>query len=253
MKQTTNGCLTILGFLASLTTLTPVDVTAATLSPGRLTTSADLAFARYISSMQERDPFRDSGPVAVEIDASLPGLYKETRFLAVREIGDSERNEYHVLQIEGDPIVAQEVIARYLLIEEQLDELPFSSVAITPANYRFRYKGEVGTGSALAYVYEVSPKRRRDGLIEGEVWIDSETGAAVLQSGRLVASPRSFNGKIEFVREIDLHDGIPVVRVTHMNIGKTQAGRGELKITEMPLKAGPETQTDPQPAALTHQ
>jgi hypothetical protein len=43
-----------------------------------------VAFARYIASIHERNPFTESGPVAVEIQASLPGLYKESRVLAIR-------------------------------------------------------------------------------------------------------------------------------------------------------------------------
>jgi hypothetical protein len=207
--------------------------------------SAGLAFARYVASLQVRDPFTESGPVAVDIEASLPGLYKETRFLAIRETGESERGEYRVLGIEGDPIVAQEVIARYLLVEAQLSDLPPSSVAITPENYKFQYKGEIGTGSALAYVYSITPKKRRDGLIQGQLWIDSETGTAILQSGRLVKSPSQLSGKIEVVRSTQLLDGNPRIRSTHVTI-ETRAGRGELTITEIPLSAllqerGPES------------
>jgi len=94
-----------------------------------------VAFARYIASIHERNPFTESGPVAVEIQASLPGLYKESRVLAIRQTGESERSEYRVLQIEGDATVVQEVIARYFQVEEQLEDLPVSSVTITPANY----------------------------------------------------------------------------------------------------------------------
>jgi hypothetical protein len=207
--------------------------------------SAGLAFARYVASVHERDPFTEAGPVAVKIEASLPGLYKETRFLAIRETGESERSVYRVLGIEGDAIVAQEVLARYLLVEEQLESLPLSSVAITPENYKFQYKGEIGTGSALAYVYTISPKKKRDGLIQGQLWIDSETGAAILQEGRLVKSPSQLPGKIEVVRSTQLLDGSPQVRSTHLTI-ETRAGRGELTIIEVPLSAlrperGPES------------
>ena len=207
--------------------------------------SAGLAFARYIASVQQRDPFTESGPVAVEIEASLPGLYKETRFLAIRETGESERSEYQVLDIEGDAIVAQEVIARYLTAEAQLSDLPASSVAITPENYKFKYKGEIGTGSALAYVYWITPKKKRDGLLQGQLWINSETGAAILQAGQLVKSPSRLPGKIEVVRSTQLLDGNPKVRSTHVTI-ETRAGRGDLTITEIPLSAllqerGPES------------
>src|SRR5579862_6947306 len=61
-----------------------------------------LAFGKYLASLQERNPFTESGPVGVEIEASLPGLAKEGRMLAVRQTGASERTEYNVIQFDGD-------------------------------------------------------------------------------------------------------------------------------------------------------
>lgn len=226
----------VVGLLGLLALLIPINAPSETSAMVRPASSAGLAFARYIASVQERDPFTESGPVGVEIEASLPGLYKETRLVAIRETGESERSEYRVLNIEGDAIVAQEVITRYLLAEAQLEDLPPSSVAITPENYKFQYKGEIGTGSALAYVYRISPKKRRDGLLQGQLWIDSETGAAILQTGRLVKSPSGLPGKIEVVRNTQLLDGNLRIRSTHVTI-ETRAGRGELTITEIPLSA----------------
>jgi hypothetical protein len=211
------------------------------------TSSAGLAFARYIASIQERNPFTDSGPVGVEIEASLPSLYKETRLVAIRDMDKSERSEYRVLQIEGDAIVAQEVVARYLALQELLENLPVSSVEITPANYKFQYKGEIGTGGALAYVYKITPKKKRDGLIQGQLWIDSVTGAAILQSGRFVKTPSPFLGKVEVVRDTAIRDGSPRVRITHMTIETPRVGHGELMITEIPLtsiKEEPGTKTE---------
>ena len=78
---------------------------------------------------------------------------------AIRQTGESERSEYRVLQIKGDATVTQEVIARYLALQEQSEDLPLSSVAITPANYTFRYMGEVGTGDTSAYVFRINPRK----------------------------------------------------------------------------------------------
>jgi hypothetical protein len=213
---------------------------AASLTVPAPASSAGLAFARYIASIQERDLFTESGYVGVQIEASLPGLYKQALVWAVRTSGESERSEYRVLAAEGDPIVAQEVIARYFLMQEQLEGLPLSSVIVTPANYKFRYKGEVGTGSALAYVYEITPRKKRDGLIQGQLWIDSATGTAVVQTGRFVKTPLQMPGKIEMVRNTELAEGNRPVRVTHVTIETPNAGRGELNISETPLAVGKE-------------
>jgi hypothetical protein len=242
MEQTIISSRKVIGLMGLIAILIPINARAESVSTVGPTSSAGLAFARYIASIQERNPFTDSGPVGVEIEASLPSLYKETRLVAIRDMGKSERSEYRVLRIEGDAIVAQEVIARYLALQELLEDLPVSSVEITPANYKFKYKGEIGTGGALAYVYEITPKKKRDGLIQGQIWIDSVTGAAILQSGRFVKTPSPFLGKIEVVRDTAVRDGSPLVRITHMTIETPRVGHGELTITEIPLTSIKEEQ-----------
>ena len=226
------GNAALLGVLASLLSLGVRAETPATIAPQ---SPAGLAFARYIASLQEREPFTDSDAVGVIIEASLPGLYKETWFLAVRTTGESERSEYHVLRIEGDAIVAQELIARYLLAQRRLENLSFSAIAINPSNYKFRYKGEVGTGGSAAYVYQIKPKKKRDGLIQGQLWIDSVTGAEMLRAGRMVKPPAPFPERVEIVRETAYLDGMPSAQITHMTLKTPQAGRGDLTITEIPL------------------
>jgi hypothetical protein len=105
--------------------------------------SRELAFARYTTSHAESDSFKQSGPVGLFIEASLPELYKSAAVLAVRKQGEDKRSELHVLQIAGDGTVADEVIERFFALRQKVDILPLSFVAITPTNYKFRYAGEV--------------------------------------------------------------------------------------------------------------
>ena len=51
-----------------------------------------VAFARYAASLERRDPFSESGPVALLIQASAHDIYKESAMLAVRQNGDDERS-----------------------------------------------------------------------------------------------------------------------------------------------------------------
>jgi hypothetical protein len=239
----------MIGFVGLLALLTPGGAVARDLFVAQPPSGQSLAFARYVASTEERDPLTESGPVAVEIDGTLPGLYKESRLLAVKLTGESERGEYRVLGIEGDATVTQEVIARYLAVQEQVEDMPLSSVAITPANYKFHYLGEVETGGAPAYVYKIIPRKKRDGLIQGQLWIDSATGAAILQAGYFVKTPSAFTGRMEVVRDTQLQDGNPSVRITHVTIETPRVGRGQLKITEFPLSAVEDEQR-PQAAPL---
>ena len=226
MKQTT---ILLLGFLALLMRVSALagDLTLAAPVPEEA-----LAFARYIASIHERDPFTESGPVAVVIEASLPGLNKESRLLVIRLTGESERSEYHVLRSDGDAAVTRAVVAPYLAAQQQVEDLPLSSVLITPANYKFRYLGAVPTEGAPAYAFRIVPKKKREGLIRGELWIDSATGVAVLQSGRLVKTASPAIRRIELVRDTKLVDGHATARITRVAIETRRSGRGYLTITE---------------------
>jgi len=194
-----------------------------------------LAFGRYLAFVQERNPFTESGPIAVEIEASLPGLAKQGSMRAVRETGASERSEYSAVEFDGDSTVKQQVIARYLAAEEQAEGLPYSSVAVTPANYKFRYAGSVETNGTAVYVFQIAPKEKRAGLIRGQMWIDSATGIPVHQAGRFVKRPSIFIRRMEVARDTSLRDGLPYTRVTHIAIHARLVGRAELTITEGPV------------------
>jgi hypothetical protein len=224
----------------------PIASQAATISLSPSAPVQSLAFARYIESMQDRNPFTESGPTLVAIEASAPGLYKESRMMVIRQTGQSERPQYQVVRMEGDPVVMHEVVANYFKTAEEIESLPYSSIAITPANYKFRYMGEVGAGNTSAYVFQIVPRRKCDGLMQGELWIDARTGQEVLRKGYLVRTPPGFAGKIEVLRDTTLLDGSPQLRVTHITLETRQVGRGELIITELPVSALegiPENQT----------
>jgi hypothetical protein len=228
VEQTWRAGLRFLG-LAAL--LVPQYAHSASRAVARPASAQSVAFARYIESTLLPSPFGESEPVMVEVNASLPALYKKSSLLAVRMIGSSEGNEYQLLAVEGDATVTQEVIAPYLSVEGLIETLPVSAVAITPANYKFHYMGELGSTPVSTYVFRITPKKKRDGMIEGELWIDSITGVGVLQKGYFVKTPRSF-GSIRLVRDTRLLNGVPCVRVTHVTIETRLAGRGELTITE---------------------
>ncbi len=202
--------------------------------------AASLAFGKYIASLRERNPFTESGPISMEIEASLPGLDKHGKMLAVRQTGASERSEYSSIRFDGDSTIKQQVIARYLDGEEQAEALSYSTVAVTPANYRFRYLGSVENNETAVCIFQIVPKKKRAGLIRGQIWIDSVTGIVVHQEGRFVKEPSFFIRKIEVRRDTNLRDGLPYTRVTHVAIETRLAGRAELIITERRWQAAEE-------------
>jgi hypothetical protein len=196
-----------------------------------------LAFARYVASLNQRSPFTESEPVRVDIDASLPALGKQASMSAIRDTAASERSQYKVLQLKGDPTVKREVIARYLSAQTQAEALPLSSTVVTPANYKFRYTGLTQVLGTNLYVFQITPRKRRIGLIQGQIWIDPITGIAVHEAGHFVKSPSAFLRRIEITRDTTLCDGLPYIRVTHTAIQTPlRALRAELTITEQPLR-----------------
>jgi hypothetical protein len=192
---------------------------------------AAIAFARYIVGLEQESPWTLE---TVEIDASLPKLDKQGRLRAIRRLLPLGRPEYQVLEIAGDQTVRQQVIVRYLSAQVQAAAIPASSVAITLANYKFRYRGVVNTGGTIAYAFLITPRRKREGLIKGVLWLDGETGAVVRQSGYLVKRPSIFVKRVDVTRETTFRDGIAEMRVTHLSVDTRLVGRAKLIVQERP-------------------
>ena len=232
----------------------PVSALAGDLTIAAPVPAEALAFARYIASIHERDPFTESGPLAVVIEASQPGVNKQSRLLAIRLTDESERSEYHVLQRDGHAAVTRAEVAPYLTAQQQVEDLPVSSVLITPANYKFRYLGEVPSEGAPAYAFRIVPKKKRYGLIRGELWLDSVTGVVALQSGHLVKTSSPVIRRIELVRDTKLVGGQASVRFTRVAIERQLSGRGHLTITEFrPLAADEAEVSEAQAGAVAGQ
>jgi hypothetical protein len=225
--------------------LIPASASAQRIPIVQSTTNQSVAFARYIAWLHAPDPFTESGPVALAVMASLPGLNKQGSLLAIRGVGESERSQYGIIGLQGDSIVLEHVIAPYLEAERKSEDQPLSSVLITPLNYNFRYAGAVETGDSAAYVFRITPKKSRAGLIRGELWIDSVTGAPVLVTGHLVKTPSTSSGGIDIVREITFVDGRPFGRTTRMSIETRPVGLAELTIIESPLRRDPASTDGP--------
>jgi len=189
-------------------------------------TLAGLAFARYVAQLDRGAS--TSHAVSVEVEASLPKLAKHGRLEAVRHSGSFGASEYEVLHIEGDSTVKQQVLARYLSAEMEA-----SSVAISPSNYKFRYVASISDGRTTRYAFQITPKKKRVGLFQGQIWIDAATGLAVHQEGRLVKTPSIFVRQFDLATDTNVKDG---TRVTHLDIETRLVGRAELTITERPIE-----------------
>lgn len=190
----------------------------------------NLALARYVAGLERSQPW---GAENVEIEASLPKLKEHGRLRAIRRLLLG-KPQYQVFELNGSRTVKQQVIARYLSAEIEAAGMNPSAVAVTPANYQFHYAGEVGIEGRLVYAFQIAPRKKRDGLIQGVLWIDAETGTAVRQSGYLVKKPSIMVKRVDVTRETSLRNGVAESRVTHLAVETRLVGRAELTIHERP-------------------
>jgi hypothetical protein len=194
--------------------------------------AASRALALYLASAAKGDPWSAPNRAILEIDAYLPRLGEEGHLRAIRAWAESKTPEYQVIHLDGDASVKQQVIARYLNAEQQAAAVPTSSLALTPANYKFRYVGS--SGGTPVYVFRITPRVKRAGLINGELWIDGATGLLIHEAGYLVKRPSIFIRHFKITRDVRLQDGAPYIRTTRIEIDARFVGRAELTITESP-------------------
>ena len=166
----------------------------------------------------------------VEIDASLPKLKKHGRLHALRRISPIGLIKYEMARFEGDNIVNKEVISRYLTAEVEAQKNQSPADAVTPQNYKFKYKGMVELDGRDAYVYQVTPKQKREHLFKGEVWIDARTYLKVQESGYLVKNPSIWLKKVAFLRKYEIRDGVSVPRQMQSVADTRLVGKAEMTI-----------------------
>jgi hypothetical protein len=188
----------------------------------------------YCAASRGQEQAFHGASMDVEIQASLPRLKKQGRLHALRRISALGRITYEMLRFEGDGTDNNHVIARYLAAEAeaqagaQKDQAP--SLAVTPANYKFKYKGRDQFEGRGVYVFQVTPRQKRQGLFKGDLWIDAGTYLRVQESGYLVRSPSIFLKKVAFVRKYEIRDGISVPLQVQSVVDTRLAGKAELTI-----------------------
>jgi hypothetical protein len=184
----------------------------------------------YCSARAGQDQALDGSSMEVEISASLPKLKKQGRLHALRHISRLGRITYEKLTLEGDSTVQKQVIARYLSSEAEAQSQPDPALAVTPANYKFKFAGEGDLRGRHTYVFMVEPRKKRAGMFQGAVWIDAATYLRVKESGFLVKNPSIFLKKVAFTREYEIRDGISVPRQVASIVDTRIWGQAHLEI-----------------------
>jgi hypothetical protein len=215
-------CVLFITILASVCVAATADTAA--------TSEEQLIVDHYCAALRGQDASIRGASMEVEIDAALPKLKKHGRLHALRRISALGRITYEALRFDGDNTVKNQVIARYLTAESDAQQNQAPSLAVTPENYKFKYKRRAENEGRPVYVFQVSPRHKRQGLFQGELWIDATTYLRVQESGYLVKSPSIFLKKIAFVRRYEIRDGMSVPLEIQSVVDTRLVGRAELTI-----------------------
>ena len=197
----------------------------------------------YVAASQAQAGRLEGATMEVDIAAEMPQLHKSGRLHALRRISAlGRRITYDALRFEGDRSVKNEVIARYLTAESEGLKSEPATTAITPVNYKFKYKGLLEREGRKVYAFHVSPRKKRTGLFVGELWLDSETHLPIRESGRLVKNPSFFLKKVEFVRDYAIEGGVAIPARAQYSVDTRLVGKTNLSVdfssVSLPLPAG---------------
>lgn len=183
---------------------------------------------RYLEATQAQQSALRGGTEEIDIDAAVPKFKKQGKLHALRSISKLGKITYKALGFSGDNVVKTEVIANYLKAE--VEATKGQSVSVTPANYKFKYKGTYDWNGHQIYVLHVSPREKKVGLFKGELWLDAETYMPVRESGSFVKSPSFMLKKMQFVRMYELQNGVSVPQRTESRVDTRFFGQVELNI-----------------------
>ncbi len=160
----------------------------------------------------------------------LTKLDKVARVEARRHVAVDGAVDYDLIAKEGDKTIQKELINRFIGTEMDPHHAASGEVAITPENYKFKFKGTREENGRSVDVFELHPKKKRVGLFKGEIWMDTETGLSVHEAGTFVKSPSVFLKDIRFVRDYEIRDGFALPKSTSIYTKTRFWGMAELEV-----------------------
>jgi hypothetical protein len=180
---------------------------------------------RFLDASRTQQEALRGAQMEVHIAAKVPRLAKQGELRALRSISKVGKITYRALGFSGDNFVKNEVISRYLSAEGEP-----RNIAITPENYKFKYKGSAERGGRQVEIFQLAPRRKAEGLFRGELWLDGDTGMPVREAGRLVKAGSVFLKKVEFVANYEIQDGVAIPTHFESTVDTRLVGRAQLSI-----------------------
>jgi hypothetical protein len=166
------------------------------------TMSPELALSTYQHRAAQQAAELAAYSAVTVIRAELPDTSQQGEFELQRKFEAPHTLQFTPVHFTGDGFVKSNVITR--LLQSEVDHVQKDDPALTaisPANYKFSYKGASSVQDRLVHVYQVKPHRKRPGLFKGRIYLDAHTGALVRAEGSIVKSPSFFVKHIEFLQE----------------------------------------------------
>lgn len=164
--------------------------------------SAELALDTYQKNAKRQSEILDEYEDSTTIEAELPKLSKKGRFELKRVFTAPKSLAFKAVDFVGDGFVKTNVIAR--LLQSEMDHVrkdDAKATAINSENYKFSYKGYDVVDVRTVHAFQVRPRKKRQGLFKGKIYLDAYTGSIVRAEGRLVKSPSVFIKRIDFVQD----------------------------------------------------
>jgi hypothetical protein len=161
-----------------------------------------LALEIYQNRMAEQGSALLAYSATTLVRAELPDTSQRGEFELQRYYSAPHTLTFKPLRFSGDNFVKTNVIARVLQSEvDHLQKDDLALTALSPANYKFAYKGTSQVDGRGVHIYQVKPRKKRVGLFKGRIFLDAQTGSLVRAEGTIVKSPSLFIKNIDFVQD----------------------------------------------------
>lgn len=178
--------------------------------------SPDLALLTYQSRAAQQAAGLASYTSTSVIRAELPESKQQGEYEVKRQYSAPKSLLFTALRFTGDTFVKSNVITRLMQSEvEHVEKDDSSSMAFNAANYKFSYKGLQNLGGRTLHEFQVKPRRRRVGLLKGNLYLDAYTGSLVHLEGVPAKSPSVFLSKIRVSQ--DFADFGPFTLPVHLH------------------------------------
>lgn len=163
------------------------------------------------------------------MEGLLPKLRKHGTMTLVRTLDAEGRVSYKMTGFEGDDQVKKDLIGRYLNLERDTQGQSYD-VGLNEKNYKFNFKARLVLDGKAQFVFRLDPRRKAQGLMKGELWLDGETGLPLRETGRFVKNPSIFFKKTDVNQLYDISTGRPLLTHRDWMIETRVVGKVEIRI-----------------------